>query len=72
MLNTYFIVSIIVLAMVLLGFLIGLRVGQSQIRENGQIILCKNEKGEDKIIFQLGMEYDDIADHDYVIFKVRK
>jgi hypothetical protein len=72
MLNTYFIVSIIVLAMVLLGFLIGLRVGQSQIRENGQIILCKNEEGEDKIIFQLGMEYDDIADHDYVIFKVRK
>ena len=72
MLNTYFIVSIIVLAMVLLGFLIGLRVGQGHFRENGQIILCKNEEGEDKIIFQLGMEYDDIADHDYVIFKVRK
>ena len=72
MLNTYFIVGIIICAMVSLGFLIGLRIGQSHFRENGQIVLCKNEKGEDKIIFQLGMEYDDIADHDYVIFKVRK
>lgn len=58
--------------MVMLGFLIGLRVGQSQIRENGQIILCKNEEGDDKIVFQLGMEYDDIADYKYVIFKVIK
>lgn len=72
MLNTYFIVGIIVLAMVMLGFLIGLRVGQSQIRENGQIVLCKNEEGDDKIVFQLGMEYDDIADYKYVIFKVIK
>ena len=72
MLNTYFIIGIIVLAMVMLGFLIGLRVGQSQIRENGQIILCKNEEGDDKIVFQLGMEYDDIADYKYVIFKVIK
>ncbi len=72
MLNTYFVVGIIVLAMVMLGFLIGLRVGQSQIRENGQIILCKNEEGDDKIVFQLGMEYDDIADYEYVIFKVIK
>lgn len=72
MLNTYFIVGIIVLAMVMLGFLIGLRVGQSRIRENGQIVLCKNEEGDDKIVFQLGMEYDDIADYEYVIFKVIK
>ena len=72
MLNTYFIVSIIMLAMVLLGFLIGLRVGQGNFRENGQIVLCKNEEGNDKIIFQLGMEYDDIADYEYVIFKVIK
>lgn len=72
MLNTYFIVGIIVLVMVILGFLIGLRVGQSRIRENGQIVLCKNEEGDDKIVFQLGMEYDDIADYEYVIFKVIK
>ena len=72
MLNTYFIISIIILAMVLLGFLIGFRVGQSRIQENGQIILCKNEEGDDKIVFQLGMEYDDIADYEYVIFKVIK
>ena len=72
MLNTYFVVGIIVLAMVLLGFLIGLRIGQSYFKENGQIILCKNEEGDDKIVFQLGMEYDDIADYKYVIFKVVK
>lgn len=61
-----------ILSSSMLGFLIGLRVGQSRIRENGQIVLCKNEEGDDKIVFQLGMEYDDIADYEYVIFKVIK
>lgn len=72
MLNTYFIVGIIICVMVSLGFLIGLRIGQSRVRENGQIILCKNEEGDDKIVFQLGMEYDDISNYEYVIFKVVK
>ena len=72
MLNTYFIVGIIICVMVSLGFLIGLRIGQSRIRENGQIVLCKNEEGDDKIVFQLGMEYDDISNYEYVIFKVVK
>lgn len=41
-------------------------------RKDGEIILDKNDEGNDRIIFALGMEYDEIAKYDKIIFNVVK
>lgn len=65
---TWIVISFIV------GFLVGIIIGKlsSNYKPNGSIILGKNEDGDDRIVFQLSMEYDEIKDHDVVIFQVKK
>ena len=54
----------------ILGFYLGFKFGTSHC--DGAIILDKNEDGDDRIIFQLNMEYDDIAAKNQIVFKVQK
>ena len=51
-------------------FYLGFKFGTSHC--DGAIILDKNEDGDDRIIFQLNMEYDDIAAKNQIVFKVQK
>ena len=39
---------------------------------NGVIFIGKNEEGDDKIVFQLNMEYDELAEFRSVMFNVVK
>lgn len=55
-----------------LSFYLGFSIGRSSLSYNGQIILDKNEDGDDRIIFQLGMEYDELENHDKIIFKIKR
>lgn len=41
-------------------------------KRNGCIYLEKNEEGNDRIRFVLDMEYDDIAEHEKIVFDVIK
>lgn len=54
----------------LLGFYLGYKFGTSY--SDGCIVLDKNENGDDRIVFQLNMEYEDIASKDQIVFKVQK
>ena len=55
-----------------LAFFIGYSFGIHHVPADGYILLDKNEDGDDRITFQLGMEYDDLAYHKNIIFKVVK
>ena len=61
---------VISICLVILGFYLGYKIGTSYC--DGAIVLDKNEDGDDRIIFQLNMEYDDIAAKDQIVFKVQK
>lgn len=61
---------IILIAMVVFGFIAGYFTGKRNHSYTGTIVLGKNDEGDDRIVFNLGMEYDDIAKHDELIFKV--
>ena len=71
-------IKLIICAIVAL--VIGLIVGRYLVNNHhvatnfmdGEIILDKNEDGNDRIFFNLGMEYDDIKNFDYITFKVTK
>lgn len=54
------------------SFIVGYFAGKMRHTYTGSIVLGKNEDGNDQIVFNLGMEYDDIAKHDELIFKVIK
>lgn len=69
-------IKLIICAVVALcvGFLIGGRVERRIFTNSpdGYIILDKNEEGNDRIAFQLGMEYDDISKYHDIVFRVVK
>lgn len=55
-----------------LAFFIGYRVGIYHVPADGYILLDKNEDGDDRITFQLGMEYDDISKRSQIVFKIKR
>ncbi len=55
-----------------LAFFIGYTIGIKHVPNNGIIVLDKNEDGDDRITFQLGMEYDDLYKRDQIVFKILK
>ena len=57
---------------VILGILIGKFWHIKSANTDGFIILDKNEEGNDRLVFQLGMDYDEIAQHNEIHFKVVK
>ena len=61
---------VVSVCLTILGFYLGFKFGTSY--SDGTIILDKNENGDDRIVFQLNMEYDDIAVKDQIVFKVQK
>lgn len=63
--NILFIVLFIIIA-----FGVGFAVGKRPPKNDGFIYLEKNEDGDDRIRFYLGMEYDDISSHEFIVFKV--
>ena len=67
---TYILAFIISCALVAAGYIWGKE--SSKLAPTGSIVLDKNDEGTDRIIFNLGMEYDDLADHKYIIFEVVK
>lgn len=67
----YVIVSLVA---IVASFFLGRELVKIKIRENanGTIYLGKNENGNDRIVFNLGMEYDDLEKYDYVVLTVIK
>lgn len=61
---------VISICIAILFFYLGFKFGTSY--SDGYIVLDKNENGDDRIVFQLNMEYDDIAAKDQIVFKVQK
>ena len=58
---------------VVLAFFVGYTIGIGHSpTTDGYIILDHNDEGDDRITFQLGMEYDDIMDQEEIVFKVIK
>jgi hypothetical protein len=55
-----------------IAFILGFILGARKPKNDGFIYLEKNEQGDDRIRFYLNMEYDDIAQHDTIQFKVVK
>ena len=62
----------ILIVMTVAGFIAGYFTGKRHRTYTGSVVLGKNEDGDDRIVFNLGMEYDEIAKHDELIFKVIK
>lgn len=60
----------VLIVMVIFGFIAGYFTGKRYRTYTGTVVLDKNDEGDDRIVFNLGMEYDDIAKHDELIFKV--
>lgn len=56
----------------IVSFIAGYFTGKRDHIYTGSVVLDKNEEGDDRIVFNLGMEYEDIAKHDELIFKVIK
>lgn len=56
----------------ILAFFIGYTVGIKYVPNDGIIILDKNEEDMDRIVFQLGMEYDDLYERNQIVFKIVK
>ena len=56
----------------ILALAIGLFIGFmfAPTKYDGEIILDKNENGEDRIIWHLGMEYEQISEYKKITFKV--
>lgn len=61
-----------ILIFVVIAFFVGYVVGAKKQERDGFIYLEKNEDGDDRIRFYLNMEYDDIAEHEWITFKVVK
>lgn len=55
-----------------IAFFAGRWLGKRTIKNDGTIYLEKNEDGDDRIRFYLGMEYEDIASHERIVFRVVK
>lgn len=70
MVITYAISTIVALCLVAVGYVLCLI--NNKIVSTGSIVLDKNEDGVDRVVFNLGMEYEDLADHKYIIFEVVK
>lgn len=68
-----YILASAIIALVI-GFIIGSIYENRKLtsKYDGEIWLGKSEDGNDRITFYLGMEYDDIAEHSSIIFKVNK
>lgn len=71
------IIKLLVIAIIAL--LAGLFIGMGLVftmmdkkTHEGEIVLDKNEAGDDRITFLLGMEYDDISKFDRITFRVNK
>lgn len=64
----WIVIALVVIAIFLLGIVVG-KYG-FKAHTDGVIFLGKNEDGDDRIVFQLDMEYDDIAKHNLLAFKV--
>ena len=64
-------IFILVIACVI-SFIAGYFAGRHHRTYTGSVVLDKNDEGDDRITFNLGMEYDEIAEHDELIFKVIK
>lgn len=61
------------IACLILGFLIGFIVFRKKPKDveyDGAIILDQNENGDDRIVFLLNFEYDEIASKEKIIFNV--
>ena len=69
MLSIYIVLVLTIILAFLGGYTIG--IGRRPVND-GYIILDHNEEGDDRITFQLGMEYDDISKQDQIVFKVIK
>lgn len=55
------------------GAVIGFAIGNKKAsRYDGEILLDKNDEGTDRVIFKLGMDYDDLTGYDRVVFNVVK
>ena len=63
---------IFILIFIGIAFFVGFILGAKKPKHDGFIYLEKNEQGDDRIRFYLNMEYDEIAEHELVIFKVVK
>lgn len=65
-------ILLVIFAIAVVCFMLGFSIGKHRHNYTGSIVLDKNEDGDDRITFNLGMEYDDIAKHEELIFKVVK
>ena len=63
---------LLALGMFLAGMITGVFVGNKlkQTPNDGTIFLERNEDGDERIRFYLGMEYDDISAHKQITFNV--
>ena len=63
---------LLALGMFLAGMIAGVFVGNKlkQTPNDGTIFLERNEDGDERIRFYLGMEYDDISAHKQITFNV--
>lgn len=63
---------LLALGMFLAGMITGVFVGNKlkQPPNDGTIFLERNEDGDERIRFYLGMEYDDISNHKQIVFNV--
>ena len=64
---------LLVVGTLLIGLVLGVFLGNMLRHDSydGTVFLEVNEEGDDRIRWYLGMEYDDIASHDKLLFKVQ-
>ena len=58
--------------MACIAFIIGIIVGKVINIPDGIIIIDKNQDGDDRITFNLGLELDDLLNYKHILFKVVK
>lgn len=63
---------LLALGMFLAGMIVGVFLGNKlkSTPNHGTIYLETNEDGDERIRFYLGMEYDDISNHQQIVFNV--
>lgn len=65
-------IFLVILLALVISFLMGCFAGSRHRTYTGSVVLDKNDEGDDRITFNLGMEYDEIAKYDELVFKVIK